>query len=781
MGEKFVYTNTGLIYHTNRDSQPTQFGRDPLGRLTSVTNALSQTNQFIYSAANDLVKLVDALGHATSWSHSQYGWLTNKLDNNSNPIIIYTCDPDGRVTNRWTVGTNNTAYAYDAVGNVTNVTYSNAQPVTLSYAYDALNQLTNMIDPVGTSALSYTPGRRLLTENETAWSSDTVSNSYTQGRRTGLALTQPGGTWSQTYAYDSAGRLQTFTAASGTFTYGRGSPVSPSPLVRSLALPNSAIITNGYDNLARLQFTALMNQWGHVLDGDTYACDHLGLRTNLTRNFGLGYNDVVMGYDAIGEITKWTASEVSGVPRLNEQLGYVYDAAGNLNYRTNGALVETFTVGVSNQIQSIARTGTLTVSGATPAPATSLTVNGVAANTYSDFTFASATNTLANGSNTFTVIAQDIHGTSVTNTLAVNLSNSVSFQYDGNGNLTNDGTRSFLYDVENQLTNVFVPNAWRVDFVYDGLRRRRITSDYTWQSGSWGSPTNQILYIYDGNLVLQERQSNSTAQVTVTYTRGTDLSGHFQGAGGIGGLLARTDSNGSTFYHADGNGNVTALIDTNENVVARYLYDPFGRVLAQWGVMATPNTMQFSSMPHDGPSGLSVYRYRYYDSTFQRWINRDPIGERGGIDLYQFLNNDSPNFFDSFGLRPGDCYSTAKAAAIAAIKDINPTSIKQNIEYSGRIYYNADYNYYSYTDPAKGDFESSPITGWPAGTADSGNYHTHAAYDPNYDSELFSLEDMHFNNAIGNPGYLGTPSGTIYEYNPDPSQWAVIKIGEGAK
>ncbi len=82
----------------------------------------------------------------------------------------------------------------------------------------------------------------------------------------------------------------------------------------------------------------------------------LGLRTNLTRNFGLGYNDVVMGYDAIGEITKWTASEVSGVPRLNEQLGYVYDAESRESqlYRTNGALVEDLHRQVSDQIQSIA-------------------------------------------------------------------------------------------------------------------------------------------------------------------------------------------------------------------------------------------------------------------------------------------------------------------------------------------------------------------------------------------------------------------------------------------
>jgi len=49
----------------------------------------------------------------------------------------------------------------------------------------------------------------------------------------------------------------------------------------------------------------------------------------------------------------------------------------------------------------------------------------------------------------------------------------VSYTYDANGNLLNDGQRYFSYDDENQLTSVTVSNAWRSEFVYDGLLRRR--------------------------------------------------------------------------------------------------------------------------------------------------------------------------------------------------------------------------------------------------------------------------------------------------------------------
>ena len=78
-----------------------------------------------------------------------------------------------------------------------------------------------------------------------------------------------------------------------------------------------------------------------------------------------------------------------------------------------------------------------------------------------------------------------------------------------------------------------------------------------------------------------------------------DLSGTRQGAGGIGGLLARTDGNRSTFYHTDGNGNVTALVNSSGTLAAKYLYDSFGNTLGMWGSLAAGNTYRFSSKEQD--------------------------------------------------------------------------------------------------------------------------------------------------------------------------------------
>jgi YD repeat-containing protein len=242
-----------------------------------------------------------------------------------------------------------------------------------------------------------------------------------------------------------------------------------------------------------------------------------------------------------------------------------------------------------DQLSSVSRSGTLTVAGITTAPATSVTVSGVGAALYGDNTFAKDNVTVRTGTTVLTAVAQDGLGGVDTNRTSVTLPNSVSFRYDLNGNLTFDGNRHFTYDALNRLASVYVDSAWKTEFVYDGQDRLRIRREYLWQTSAWVG-NGETRYVYDGSLVIQERDANNLP--TVTYTRGWDLSGTCRdAAGGIGGLLARTDnstfpvspSTATAYYHADGNGNVTMLIDGNQLPVAKYLYSPFGNIIAQSG------------------------------------------------------------------------------------------------------------------------------------------------------------------------------------------------------
>ncbi len=46
---------------------------------------------------------------------------------------------------------------------------------------------------------------------------------------------------------------------------------------------------------------------------------------------------------------------------------------------------------------------------------------------------------------------------------------------------------------------------------------------------------------------------------------------------------------------------------------------------------------------------LAIYGFRYYSPRFARWINRDPIGIKGGINLYGMVGNDAVNKWDYLG------------------------------------------------------------------------------------------------------------------------------------
>ncbi len=152
---------------------------------------------------------------------------------------------------------------------------------------------------------------------------------------------------------------------------------------------------------------------------------------------------------------------------------------------------------------------------------------------------------------------------------------------------------------------------------------------------------------------VEERVGNGRPYVS--YTRGTDLSGSLEGAGGIGGLLGRSHlySGGNwythNFYHADGNGNVTYLVNSSQGLAASYRYDPYGNLISQSGTLAFANVYRFSSKEIHWNSGFYYYGYRWYAPNLQRWLNRDPIWERGGYNLYGFTHNDPANLYDSDG------------------------------------------------------------------------------------------------------------------------------------
>jgi len=634
-----------------------------------MTNANNEVLGFAYNPANEILALTDGKNQTTLWNYDAYGRVTNKVDAAANVLFVYQYDPNDRLTNRWSAAKGNTVYKYDPIGDLTNVAY----PVSssLAFRYDGLNRLTNMVDGVGATAFAWTPGNQLASAGG-LWPDDTVSYGYNNRLPGTLNVLAPNAdAWTQSYGYDSLARLTNVASPAGNFAYAYQSAAGD--LVQTLQFGQSGVgpyIQNQFDGLARLYDTKLYTP-SIIANEHSYSYDAGNERTQQVFTVG---NLINYTYDKIGQLKTALGFEPMGTPatnRLQEQFGYGYDKAWNLNYRTNNALVDTFNVNSLNELTTETNHGTLTVAGtATERKAnyvgdngvTSVTVRGTGfvsgtANLYVDGSWARPGANLANGSNTYTATAQDFAGRQDSSSVTVSLPGTNTFAYDLNGNLLSDGTRNFAYDDENQLVAVWVTNVWQSTFAYDAMMRRRIRKEFTWSGGAWVK-TNEVHYVYDRKLVIQERDATNLS--TTIYSRGNDLSGSLEGAGGIGGMLARTDNgqlmaglaSAHSYYHCDGNGNVTALVSTNGATVARYTYDPFGNVLTMSGPLAAANLYRFSSKECHPVSGLVCYLYRYYDASPQRWINRDPIEEEGGINVYGYVGNNALYWYDPSGQDP---------------------------------------------------------------------------------------------------------------------------------
>jgi YD repeat-containing protein len=178
------------------------------------------------------------------------------------------------------------------------------------------------------------------------WASDTLTNTYTRGRRTALLLQQPAGSWTNAFGYDTAGRLTNVTSPAGVFGY-----LYPASGVRHqvsrLLLPSGAYITNDCDSVGRLLFTKLLTSGGVVTNAHSYDYNVASQRLRGTLGEGSSYS---YSYDPIGQLsharfTNALGQSVSGLGR-----DYAYDAAWNLAWRTNGGAAQQFVLNPMNEL-----------------------------------------------------------------------------------------------------------------------------------------------------------------------------------------------------------------------------------------------------------------------------------------------------------------------------------------------------------------------------------------------------------------------------------------------
>jgi RHS repeat-associated protein len=102
------------------------------------------------------------------------------------------------------------------------------------------------------------------------------------------------------------------------------------------------------------------------------------------------------------------------------------------------------------------------------------------------------------------------------------------------------------------------------------------------------------------------------------------------------------------FYTRDHLGSVRELTDSTGAIHARYDYDPYGRLTKVQGDLDADFT--FTGHFYHHPSGLYLTMYRAHEPNVGRWLSRDPMAERSGLNLYAYARNNPINYSDPYGL-----------------------------------------------------------------------------------------------------------------------------------
>ncbi len=214
------------------------------------------------------------------------------------------------------------------------------------------------------------------------------------------------------------------------------------------------------------------------------------------------------------------------------------------------------------------------------------------------------------------------------------------YGYDAAGCLTNLNGTELKWDERYRLKEVQIANgtnlANSVSYEYDVLDRRisRTENDET------------TYFVYDNNQVVADLDGDGNLLRTYVWGQGIDN------------LLSFTDHSSNVTYYAikDHQNTVIAMADASGVVVESYEYDAYGNTTLldasgnELSESVIGNRYLFQGREYDSATGLYYFRARWYDSETGRWLSKDPIGIRGGLNQYVFCGSNPVMFVDPSGL-----------------------------------------------------------------------------------------------------------------------------------
>lgn len=417
---------------------------------------------------------------------------------------------------------------------------------------------------------------------------------------------------SETYAYDLGGNLTQFTDRKGqvtTFSY------DPLNRLTGIAYADNSSTTILYDSIGRP--VSLTDSIGGRID---LAYDLLNRVVRETTALG----SVIYTYDVLGRRTSMAVNGIS--------MTYSYDAASRLTQVSSGSQVVTMAYDAKGRRTSLTYpNGTTTTYSYDGASHLTGIFHAKGPTSFESISYgydaAGNRTAVVRGSNPATFLPTATQATYDAANEQVSFNSATpNMTYDANGNLTSrtdsTGTTTYTWDARNRLSTVNGPNL-AASFVYDALNRRI--------SKAVNGVTTQ--YLYDRKNIVQEI---SNGAVSATYLRSLSIDEPFVRFG------ASTE-----FYHRDALGTTLLLTDDTGAVKTTYTYTPFGET-TMVGTAST-NPFQYAGRENDG-IGLYHYRMRYYSPVMHRFIQEDPIGLMGGINMYAYVRNNPTRYIDPFGL-----------------------------------------------------------------------------------------------------------------------------------
>ncbi|MFC1461218.1 RHS repeat domain-containing protein [Verrucomicrobiota bacterium] len=556
---------------------------------------------------------------------------------------------------------------------MTGADYSDSTPDN-TFTYDRMGRQKTASSSVSAHTFAY---NGLLLDTETiarVGITNVIDRSYDGlGRSSGFDLDSD---YSVAYGHDSYGRFSSVSSSVDSVV--NYSYLANSDLISTLTSDLGLLTSRSYEPHRNL-LTQVKNQVDSTLISQyDYINDNGGRRTSVKHSgsaFETGPAFNKYGYNSRSEVIAGDRYWGTDVGDTSDPVGlqssaYSYDNIGNRTSTTNNGQAATYTANALNQYSQRTIPAVINILGSAETNAT-VTINNSAVNRQQEYWYKqlTATNSAEAAYSLITVMGvynppdtNDPDVVTVESGKVFVAKTPEQFTYDDDGNLLSDGRWVYTWNAENRLiqmetsTNLCasVPVVL-CHFSYDYMGRRAGKTVYNWDSGTtnWVEESDTT-FLYDNWNMIQGLESTDSGVQTNLYTWGLDISGSLQGAGGIGGLIAATLGTNTVCYTFDANGNVSELLDADTgSVFAHYEYNPFGETIVATGPMAEENPYRFSTKYTDDESGLLYYGYRYYSPSLGRWPSRDPIGEKGGMNLYMFVYNSPMTFVDSVGLRVG--------------------------------------------------------------------------------------------------------------------------------